>query len=275
VKVVDTCAANEGKAAALSLGHCGDPLNIVMFRLARVTCCRLSIAATVLLAGLAVSPAIAQITVSRSVIEFTPESRVQDVEIVNTGGFRMYLDLAPAEILKPESDNPQRIELDDPRSAAVIVSPRQLLLPPGQRKRVRMILRDDIQDTERVFRLSVKPYTGKVNLHSDGDAEKTSAIKVLVGYDLLLLARPSSLKPKLDVIRTDKEIEFRNAGNTNVLLRKITQCDADGTGCVELNPNRLYVGETYKVALPKPGSANETPVKVQRSVGLENSNEVY
>ena len=183
--------------------------------------------------------------------------------------------MTPSEVIDPASEDSQRVELNDPRTAPIVVSPRQLLLPPGQRKRVRVILRDKDLDTERVFRLAVRPYTGKVNLEAGSADEKTSAIKVLIGYDLLLLARPLPLQPRINVTRTDTEIEFRNAGNTNVLLRKITQCEADGTDCVEINPNRLYVGESYKVALPKPGSASETPVEVHRAVGLENSRDVY
>lgn len=246
-----------------------------MVRIAVSSYCRAVVVLALLFTGIAASPASAQIAVNRSIIEFTPDARVQDVEIVNTGDVRLYLDLAPAEILDPESVEPKRVELDDPRTAAVVVSPRQLLLPPGQRKRVRVILRDDSLDTERVFRLSVKPYTGKVKLQGGSEGEKASAIKVLVGYDLLLLARPQSLDPRVLVTRTNDEIEFRNAGNTNVLLRKITQCDADGSDCVEINPNRLYVGETYKVSLPKPGSPSATPVEVQRAVGLESSREFY
>lgn len=246
----------------------------MMPRLIR-SCRKIAVVLTLASAWFATSPASAQITVNRSVIEFTSSARVQDVEITNTGNFRMYLDMTPFEIMNPASDNPQRVKLDDPRTAPVVVSPRQLLLPPGQRKRVRVILRDDSLDKERIFRLAVRPYTGKVKLEADANGDKASAIKVLVGYDLLLLARPTPLQPKLDVTRTDREIIFRNAGNTNVLLRKITQCDASGGDCVEINPNRLYVGESYKVSLPKPGPAHQTPVEVHRSVGLENAREVY
>lgn len=236
---------------------------------------RIAISLVAVALGLGVSPATAQITVNRSVIEFSSDARIQDVEIANTGNFRMYLDMTPYEIMDPASDEPKRVELNDPRTAPVVVSPRQLLLPPGQRKRVRVILRDDSLEKERVFRLSVRPYTGKVQLEAGASDEKASAIKVLVGYDLLLLARPSPLQPKLDVTRTDREIVFRNNGNTNVLLRRITQCDANGDDCVEINPNRLYVGESYKVSLPKPGPAHQTPIEVHQSVGLDNAREVY
>jgi len=217
----------------------------------------------------------AQITVNRSVVEFTASAKVQDIEIMNNGNFKVYLDLKASEILNPESESPTRVELDDPRSAPVIVSPRQLLVPPGERKRVRVILREAATDKDRVFRLAVKPYTGKAKIDNAGGDKKASAIKVLVGYDLLLLSRPPNAKANLDVSRTNNVIEFTNDGNTNVLLRKIEQCDATAGDCVPLQPNRLYAGETYRLDLPKQGSAAEYPVKVWRSVGLDNSKGEY
>ena len=231
---------------------------------------------SLIVAGLTLSQTVtAQLTVNRSVIEFSPDQLVQDIEVKNNGDFKIYLDLNAAEIVNPESENPGRIELSDPRTAAVLVSPKQILLPPGQRKRVRVILRESATDKDRVFRLSVKPYTGKVKLDNGGSDKKASAIKVLVGYDLLLLSRPQNANADLKVKRTNSSIEFANKGNTNILLRKIVQCGSSDTDCVEIQPNRLYAGETYKVALPKSGPASQYPVKVWKSVGIDNSKGSY
>jgi len=219
--------------------------------------------------------ALAQISVNRSVIEFTAGDPIQDIEIKNTGDFKIYLNLKIAEIVNPELEASTRVELDDPRSAPMLVSPRQLMVPPGARKRVRVILRDKDNATDRVFRLSVKPYTGKIKLGDTEGEAKQSAIKVLIGYDLLLLARPTKLNADLAVTRTDDRIEFINKGNTNVLLRDIKQCNADKSDCVDMQPNRLYAGEVYTVDLPKKGSKAEFPVEVMQSVGLSNSQELY
>ncbi len=221
------------------------------------------------------SVAQAQISVSRSVIEFSKAAKVQDVEIVNSGKNKVYLDLKVAEIINPESDNAQRVELEDPRTSPLIVSPRQLLIPPGERRRMRVILRKPATDKDRVFRLAVRPYTGSVKIDQAGTDKKSSAIKVLVGYDLLLLSRPDKLKPDIEVSRSAQRISFTNHGNTNVLLRKIEQCDSNGGDCIELQPNRLYAGESYSVALPRTGSATQYPVKVWKSVGLNNEKVSY
>ena len=217
----------------------------------------------------------AQISVNRSVIEFSAGKTIQDVEILNTGKHKIYLDMKISKIENPESDDPVRTELTDPRTAAVLVSPKQLLVLPGQRKRVRLIQRQEAQRVDNVYRLSIKPYAGKLKLGAANSEDKQSAVKVLVGYDLLLLSRPKNLNPDLQVTRNQQSIVFRNNGNTNVLIRKIQQCNQAKTDCVELQPNRLYAGEQYTVALPKSGSAAQYPIEVWQSVVLENSYTVY
>lgn len=217
----------------------------------------------------------AQISVSRSVVEFSQSEKVQDIEVFNAGDHKVYLDMTAAEIINPESEDPTRVELTDPRNAPLLVTPRQLLVPAGERRRLRIILREQAEEKDRVFRLSVKPYSGPVSIEPSGNDKKASAIKVLVGYDLLLLSRPAKLNAGVSVTRGDTDIEFRNTGNTNVLLRKIEQCNQEGLECVELPPNRLYAGEFYKVALPLKGDASKFPVTVWQAVGLENSKEIY
>ena len=209
--------------------------------------------------------ALAQLTVDRSIIEFAPDARIQDIEVANTGDYRLYLDLSVAEILEPETEEPVRRPFDDPRTAPVLVTPKQVLLPPGERKRVRIVMREADAERERVFRLLVKPYVGKVDVAREGPEDKASAVKVLVAYDLLLLSRPARPAPRLEVTRTEDSIEFRNEGNTNILLRKVRQCDVLRQDCTDLSTNRLYAGETWKVALPVRGSADDPPRgRVQR-----------
>ena len=229
-----------------------------------------------LLLGLgAASSAGAQLTVDRSVLEFDPGRRTQDVEIRNDGDFKIYVDLGVAEIVDPHLDDGRRVELDDPRTSPVLVSPEQVLVEPGQRRRVRVIVREPATDRDRIFRLSVKPFAGKVQLGRRPAGETSSGIKVLVGYDLLLLSRPAELDPEVRVERTEEAMTFVNTGNTNVLLRRVAQCDRDGGDCTELQPNRLYAGERLELELPKRGPAEDYPVEVLQTVKLRSSRSVY
>ena len=230
-----------------------------------------------LVCGVSLIPqlASAQISVSRSVVEFPRSEKVQDIEVFNAGDHKVYLDMNAAEIINPESEDAQRVELTDPRNAPLLITPRQLMVPAGERRRLRIILREQAVDKDRVFRLSVKPYAGSVSIDAEGGDKKASAIKVLVGYDLLLLSRPEKLDADVAVERGDTSIEFHNTGNTNVLLRKIEQCNQQGLQCVELQPNRLYAGESYTLELPLKGDASKYPVTVWQAVGLQNSKLVY
>ncbi len=218
----------------------------------------------------------AQISVNKSVLEFNEDNLIQDLDVTNTGDYKIFLNLSVAQIRNPHTANPERVELTDPRTSPVLVSPKQLLIPPGQRKRVRVILRKAPKNVDSIYRLAIKPFTGDVQLKSDRPANaKASAIKILLGYDILLLARPKDAVGKLAVKRTPDALYFKNMGNTNVLLRRMQQCDSAGRDCVDLQPNRVYAGEIYKVDLPKKGSAKKYPVQVWQAIGLKNSKKVY
>ena len=224
---------------------------------------------------LQISTAQAQITVSKSVLEFSSGNLIQDVEIQNSADYKIFLNMSVAHILDPADISPTRVELTDPRTSPVLVSPKQLLIPPGQRKRLRVILRQPPTDIDSIYRLTIKPFIGDVEISNDDSGGKASALKVLLGYDLLLVARPENAQAELDVERTEQYLRFANKGNTNILIRRMIQCDRSGEDCVNLQPNRLYAGETYEVELPKQGSAEQFPVQVWQAVGLKNAMNTY
>lgn len=216
----------------------------------------------------------AQITISKSILEFSARNLIQDVDVVNSANHRIFLKLTVAQMLNPESAEPKRFELNDPRTAPILVSPTQMMLLPGERKRIRVILRKVPDQNDDIYRLAVRPFVGEVDL-DDSNNEKASALKVLLGYDLLLLARPENAFAKLHVTRTDSTLTFENKGNTNVLLRRLTQCTAVEEECEELRPNRIYAGERYQIELPKVGDASKFPVQVWHSQGLDSYMKVY
>jgi len=218
--------------------------------------------------------AFAQITVSKSILEFSANNLIEDVDIVNSASHKIFLKMSVAQIMNPETATPERVELTDPRTAAVLVSPTQLVVLPGERKRIRIILRKPPVQKDDIYRLAVKPFIGEVDM-SANEGKKASALKVLLGYDLLLLARPVDATARLNVIRTDTRITFENTGNTNLLLRKMLQCNAEGEDCEELRPNRLYAGEVHQIDLPLQGSATRFPVQIWYSTGVDSQKEVH
>ena len=89
-------------------------------------------------------------------------------------------------------------------------------------------------------------------------------MKVLVGYDVLVMARPEDAEPDLSTRREDGRLRVRNTGNTNALLFRGEQCAPDGGECVDLPSKRIYAGAAWSTELPY-----DTPVEYRVKVAGE------
>jgi len=107
----------------------------------------------------------------------------------------------------------------------------------------------------RVFRIAIRPVAGAVTADQ-------SALKVLVGYDALVLVRPAAFTGDVVGTRTGKTLTLRNAGNTGQELFEGKQCDAAGKDCRDLPARRLYPGVTWQQTLPF-----DTPVTYKAGTG--------
>lgn len=195
---------------------------------------RVRYAALAVLASAAVpfSTASAQIALSQVIIDFQPgkDSR-QDVEVWNKGSDRAYVAVEPAEIMNPET-------------LGLLVSPARMILEGGQRKLVRVAEIGAPPERERVYRVTVKPVVGTITATQSG-------LKVLVGYDMLVLVRPAHPQPSVSFSRSGDTGTFRNDGNVSVELIDGRQCDASGKTCSELPAKRLYAGAQWSLPLQR------------------------
>ncbi len=128
----------------------------------------------------------AQIALSDLVVELHPgkDSR-QDVEVANNGSDRAFVAIEPAEIVNPGTSAETRRSDPDPEKLGLLVSPSRMILEAGQRKLIRFADIEPASDRERVYRVTVKPVVGEI-------AKEQSGLKLLIGYDVLVLARPRS-----------------------------------------------------------------------------------
>jgi P pilus assembly chaperone PapD len=195
--------------------------------------------------ALPLAPATAQIQLSNLVVELTPgkDSR-QDVEVWNSSSDRAYVAVEPSEIVNAGTSGETRRTEPDPEKLGVLVSPARMILDPGQRKLVR-IANIAPSDRERVYRVTVKPVAGPI-------AADQSGLKILLGYDVLVLARPSQPRPSVSASRSGNTMTFRNDGNVSVELEEGRQCDASGKACADLAGKRLYAGADWSIEV-KPG----------------------
>jgi P pilus assembly chaperone PapD len=181
------------------------------------------------------------------VIDFVPdEPSRDDIEITNTGDEILYVSVEPSEIIDPGTASERRVTDPDPRALGLLVSPNQLALGPGERKIVRFSLLDRPVGRDRIYRVAIKPVVGELTA-------TRSALKVLVGYDVLVMARPANVRRVITASREGDALLVRNLGNTNALLFDGRQCDASETDCVELPSKRVYAGNEWQVDLPRDG----------------------
>ena len=92
---------------------------------------------------------------------------------------------------------------------------------------------------ERVYRVTVKPVVGDV-------AGEKTGLKLLVGYDMLLIQRPREPHGAVTGARDGDTLVLTNAGNTNVELFRGQACPPHGP-CIDLPSERIYPGATVRV----------------------------
>jgi Mat/Ecp fimbriae periplasmic chaperone len=199
--------------------------------------------------ALCATPAHAEMALSKVVVDFTSARPARDdIEITNSADEILYVSVEPAEILNPGGPEERRVANPNPRQLGLLISPNRLVLGPGERKVVRLSLLERPEDRDRIYRVAIKPVIGEI-------VARQSALKVVVGYDVLVIARPQNALPRLEVSRRGNAVEFRNVGNTNALLFNGRQCDEEETDCAELPSKRIYAGNTWQFQLPATGQA--------------------
>lgn len=189
-----------------------------------------------------VAPANAEMVLDHVIVDLDPAKPLRDdIEVQNTGPDTLYIVAEPWEVLDPGTPRQRRVANPDPRASGLLVSPQRIVLEPGQRRLVRVAAIGDNSVRDRVYRVTVKPVAGAISAPS-------SAVKVFVGYDVLVIRRPPIREVKVVAERTGSVIRLRNDGNTAVELFDGKQCDPTGTSCVALPATRLYAGASLEVA---------------------------
>jgi P pilus assembly chaperone PapD len=196
------------------------------------------------------APAAAGIAVSQMVVDMKPGgSRATDIEIYNDSAERSYVAIEPREIIDPGTAAERGAVSPDPEKLGLLVSPNRLILEPHQRRRLRLAVIGPPAGRERVYRVTVKPVAGEVSGPDSG-------LKLMVGYDLLVLVRPDHGRPAVTANRSGASLAIANAGNSSVELTEGKQCDGDGKACRPLPGKRLYAGASWAQPLEGGGPAH-------------------
>lgn len=189
------------------------------------------------------SEARAELVLSQLVVDLQPDKLVrQDIEVMNTGSETIYVAVEPREVVGAGLSQSSSRQDPDPEKLGLLVSPARMVLDPGMRKLLRVATLDRSLERERVFRVTVKPVVAQLSSEKAG-------LKVLVGYDVLILVRPAAPKIVVNGTRSGKVLMLRNEGNTSVELTSGEQCDQTGKNCQDLPGGRLYAGAVRSVPI--------------------------
>lgn len=192
----------------------------------------------------------AELMLSQLVVELTPGDRGRsDIEIWNNAPDRAYVTTEPREILNPGTPNESRKRNPDPEQLGLLVSPSQLILEPGQRRLLRIAAIAPASDREHVYRVTVRPVV-------EGLSAPSSGLKVLIGYDVLVLVRPKNPAPHVSGARQGNQLILRNDGNISVELVDGKQCI--GSACTDLPGGRLYAGAEKRISASPTGRVQYT-----------------
>lgn len=190
------------------------------------------------------TPAFADLVLSKVILDVPADAPPRDdIELFNGGDERLYVVAEPARIHDPGMTSEQRQESGDPSVTGLLVSPQKLILEPGERKLVRVASVLPRDNEERVYRVAIKPVAGDITAN-------TSALKVFVGYDVLVIMRPQLATGTLEARRDGDRLTVHNASNSNIELAQGRQCDASGNACQTLPAKRVYAGADWSVSLP-------------------------
>lgn len=202
----------------------------------------------VMIAMSAAAPALADLAVSQLIVELKPgASRAADIEIYNDSNERSFVSVEPREIIDAGLSTEKSRVFPDPEQLGLLVSPKRLVIEPRQRKRLRIAAIGPVPQRERIYRVTVKPVSGDV-------AGAETGLKLLIGYDLLVVVRPPAGAPSVELRRTGSILTITNRGHSSVELAEGKQCDANGESCQLLPSKRLYAGASWQQSLPRPAS---------------------
>ena len=212
-------------------------------------------------AALVAVPAPAEIVLSELIVDLQPGKHVrEDIEVWNNSPERSFVAIEPREIINPSLPTQSVRQDPDPEKLGLLVSPARMILEPGQRKLVRVAMLDPSFDKEHVYRVTVKPVIGAIESNDTG-------LKLLIGYDVLVLVRPAQPLANVTGLRNGRELTFQNGGNVSVEIVDGRQCSRGHDECSELPGKRLYPGASWSVELKSDAPADFTlksPGKVDR-----------
>ena len=213
--------------------------------------------------------------INQAIIDYQPgDTSRKDIEISNPDPEPLYVQVEVKRVVNPGMPDEKTEVVTNPKESGLLVTPSRLAIQPGARKLVRVVNLKPLGDKEKVFRIALTP------VPADIEAE-TTGVKILVGYQILVLMQPMVPTAKVEVTRAEGKLTLTNSGNTNVLFVNGKQCPESDKGaenkenaaqeCEAIPAFRLYAGATHEVELKYKGA----PIEFLEMTGSSGEMKVY
>lgn len=193
-------------------------------------------------------PAYAQIAVVPDILNFTAgQPLAKNVLVQNIGKNIEYVDVTPYVIKKPGTAKEKAERIYNPANSGILVTPSRLIVPAGQQRYVRIILTKPLSGNERIYRVNFVPKIAGLKT-ADLAHGKEIGLHIIIGYGILVIARPVEPLPEFRYSRKGQQLTLTNEGNTNIMVTG-KQCNR-GKHCVPIFGLRLYAGLKKHINLP-------------------------
>lgn len=190
----------------------------------------------------------ASMIVDRTILTFEPGAAPRhDVSISNPDNESLYIEVTVLAVANPGTAQETRTEVKDPKSIGLVAAPRLLMIPAGGRRTVRLVNLNGHSDAEHVYRVNITPVPPPTEANG-------MAIRVLIGYQVLVFVAPKSPKADLVSARKGNTLTLENRGNVNLMLFDGQQCPTvTRDACADIQGRRLYPGNRFELTLPNNG----------------------
>lgn len=193
----------------------------------------------------------ASMQVQQNVVHFLPGQPAQfDLQVSNPDKETLYIEVEVLQVVNPGTEEELRKPAPNPLEADFLVTPNRFILPPNNRKIIRLVNTGGHSSEERVFRINLRP------IPPPAEASQ-HAIRIHVAYQVLALIAPSNPEADLQIERQGNSLTAKNLGNINVLLRNGVQCATEPEleskpedRCQAIRARRIYPGNEWQTDLP-------------------------
>lgn len=133
----------------------------------------------------------------------------------------------------------------------LIVTPQRLIIPPAGFQQVRVIWTGD-RNVERYYRIRFSPVLPKMDDGFGLDKDKLdkykkenevkAGVNILTGYGSVLFVSPKNPHYNTVISKNEKEITFKNSGDSTIALEKVKSCVAKNNECESLGETFILPG---------------------------------